>query len=73
MLNADIDIYALQETNADIKIMHDATTEFNKRQIRTIWSEPVDIHKKGCGATVAAAARLYCTQLIDHTLEAEIE
>ena len=73
MLNADIDIYALQETNADIKTMHDAKTEFNKRQIRTIWSEPVDINKKGAGAIVAAAAPLYCTQLIDHTFEAEME
>ena len=73
VLNADIDIYALQETNADIKTMHDANTEFNKRQIRTIWSEPVDINKKGSGATVAAAAPLYCTQLIDHTLEVEME
>ena len=73
MLNADIDIYALQETNADIKTMHDAKTEFNNKQFSTIWSEPIDINKKGGGATVAAAAPLYCSRLIDHTLEAEME
>ena len=72
MLSADIDIYALQETNADIKTMHDAKTELNKRQIRTIWSNPVDINKKGSGTAVPAAATLYCTQLMDHTLEAEM-
>ena len=73
VLSADIDIYALQETNADIKTMHDAKTEFNKRQIRTIWSTPVEINKCGSGTTVAAAAPLYCTQLINNTLEAEKE
>ena len=75
MLSTDIDIYALQETNADIKTMHDGKTELNKRQIRTIWSTPVEINKSGSGTTVAAAAPLYryCTQLINHTLEAEME
>ena len=65
--------YALQETNADIKTMHVAKTELNKRQIRTIWSTPVEINKCGSGTTVAAAAPLYCTQLINNTLEAEME
>ena len=53
--------------------MHDAKTELNKKQLRTIWNKPVDINKKGGGATIVAAALLYCTQLIDHTLEAEME
>ena len=47
--------------------------EFSKRQIRTIWSEPVDTNKKGGGSNIAAAAFFYCTQFIDHTLEAEME
>ena len=58
----DIDIYALQETNADIKTMHDAKAELNKKLTRAIWSNPVDINKKGSGTAVAAAAPLYCTQ-----------
>ena len=33
----------------------------------------MDINKQGEGALVSAAAPLHCTQLIDHTLEAEIE
>ena len=69
----DIDIYALQETNADIKTMHDAKAELNKKLTRAIWSNPVDINKKGSGTAVAAAAPLYCTQLIDHTLDTEME
>ena len=59
VLSDDIDIYALQETNADIKTMHDAKAELNKRQIRTIWSNPVDINKKGSGTAVSVVAPLY--------------
>ena len=69
----DIDIYALQETNANVKTMHDAKAELNKKLTRAIWSNPVDINKKGSGTAVAAAAPLYCTQLIDHTLDTEME
>ena len=54
----DIDIYALQETNADIKTMHDAKAELDKKLTRAIWSNPVDINKKGSGTAVAAAAPL---------------
>ena len=33
----------------------------------------MEINKQGGGALVTAAAPLYSTQLIDHTLEAEME
>ena len=66
--DADIDIFAFQETSADIKTIHDAKTEFGEKQFRTIWSEPVEIHKQVGGALVtAAAAPLYCTQFTNHT------
>ena len=71
--DANIDVFALQENSADIKTMHDAKAELSKKQFRTIWSEPMEINKQGGGALVAAAVPLYCTQLIDHTLETEIE
>ena len=72
-LDADIDMFAFWEASANIKTMHDAKAELSKRQPRTIWSEPMEINKQGGGALVAAAAPLYCTQLIDHILEAEME
>ena len=36
--------------------MHDAKAELNKKLTRAIWSNPVDINKKGSGTAVAAVA-----------------
>ena len=53
--------------------MHDTKKEFTKKKLRLLWSEAMQTNKQGGGTMVAAATPLYCTQLIGHTLEAEVE
>ena len=53
--------------------MHDAKKELSNKQFRPLWSEPLKTAKLGGGAMVAATAPLYCTPLIGHTLEAEMD
>ena len=71
--DANIDIFAFQETNAYIKTIHDTKKELTRKKFRPPRSEAMQTNKQGGGTLVAATTPLYCIQLIGHTLAAEME
>ena len=68
-----MDIFASQETCADITVMHDTKKDLSKKQLRPFWKEATQVNRKGGGAMVAATTPLYCTSLIGYTLDTEME
>ena len=71
-VDANVEVIAFQETFADVKDMRNATKDLDKKQIRVQWSDATKAKGAGSGAMVAAAAPLYSTPLVMHTLDADM-